>query len=88
LATSGANNGLRAVRFDSFANAAVDVNDQRDQIDPFAVSIPTGQEPPTLEFVVKRQSATQGGGHATVRLVVIDGRGEWSTFVVGGPAAF
>jgi len=41
-----------------------------------------------MQFVVKRQSATEGGGAATVRLVVIDGRGEWSTFVGCGARAF
>ena len=88
LQTTGANNGLRAVRFDAFANAVVDVGLQTNQAAPFAVSIPAGQEPTSLPFTVKRQSTTQGGGAATVRLVVIDGCGEWSTFVGGGARAF
>jgi hypothetical protein len=88
LAVSGANNGLRAVRFDTFSNAAVDVGDRRDQIVAFAVSSPTGQEPSSLEFFVKRQSGAQGNGSATVRLVVVDGCGEWSTFVGGGSSVF
>ena len=46
------------------------------------------QEPTSLQFVVTRQSATQAGGQATVRLVVIGSRGEWFTFVVGGHRAF
>ena len=84
LATTGANNGLKAVRFDSFANAVVDVGSQTNQSAPFAVSIPAGQEPTSLQFTVRRQPGAQS---ATVRLVVIDGCGEWSTFVGGGPGA-
>ena len=85
LATTGANNGLRAVRFDSFATALVDVGDQTSQAAPFAVSIPAGQEPTSLQFTVRR---APGASAATVRLVVIDGCGELSTFVGGGPGAW
>jgi N-acetylneuraminic acid mutarotase len=85
LSTTGANNGLRAVRFDSFTTALVDAGDQTSQSAPFAVSIPAGQEPTSLQFVVRRQS---GASTATVRLVVIDGCGEWSTFVGGGLGAW
>jgi hypothetical protein len=82
---TGPNNGLRAVRFDSFANALVDVGSQQGQTAPFIVSIPAGQEPASIAFVVRRQTA---GQPTTVRLVVVDGCGEWSTFVGGGPSAF
>jgi N-acetylneuraminic acid mutarotase len=85
LSTTGANNGLRAVRFDTFSTAIVDVGSQVNQTSPFAVSIPAGQEPTTLQFTVRRQPGAQS---ATVRLAAIDGCGEWSTFVGGGPRAF
>jgi hypothetical protein len=85
LATTGASNGLRAVRFDTFSSASVDVGSQTGQTQPFAVSLPAGQEPTSLQFTVRR---TPGAQSATVRLVVIDGCGEWSTFVGGGPSAW
>jgi hypothetical protein len=85
LSTTGPNNGLRAVRFDSFTSSIVDVGSQTNQTHPFTVSIPAGQEPSSLQFVVRRDGAAQT---ATVRLVVVDGCGEWSTLVGGGMAAF
>ena len=85
VSATGSNNGLRAVRFDGFANAIVDAGDQRNQSSPFALSIPAGQEPQSVQFTVRRQTSGQA---TTVRLVVIDGCGEWSTFVGGGPSAF
>jgi hypothetical protein len=85
LQTTGPSNGLRAVRFDTFSTAIVDVGGQTNQSAPFAVSIPAGQEPTALQFTVRRQP---GAGAATVRLVVIDGCGEWSTLVGGGSSAW
>ena len=85
VTTSGANNGFRAIRFDSFTNAIVHAGTQDNQTAPFAVSIPPGQEPLSLVFFVQRQTPGQS---TTVRLVVIDGCGEWSTLVGGGPRAF
>jgi hypothetical protein len=37
--TTGANNGFRAVHFDSFATAVIDTGDQQGQAAPFEVSI-------------------------------------------------
>jgi hypothetical protein len=85
LQTTGANNGLLAVRFDGFRTALVDVGSQTGQTQPFAVSIPAGQEPTSLQFTVRRLPGAQS---ATVRLVAIDGCGEWSTLVGGGPSAW
>jgi hypothetical protein len=85
VSTSGSNNGLRAVRFDSFSNAIVHAGSQDNQATPFAVSIPPGQEPTSLVFFVQRQTP---GQTTTVTLVVVDGCGEWSTLVGGGPNAF
>ncbi|MGE3912476.1 MAG: Kelch repeat-containing protein [Chloroflexota bacterium] len=85
VSTTGSNNGLRAVRFDSFVNAKVHVGSQQNQTAPFAVSIPAGQEPTSLQFVVQRLT---NGQPTTVRMSVIDGCGEWSTLVGGGPRAF
>ena len=85
LATTGNNNGIRAVRFDGFSTAIVDVGDQVNQTGPFTVSIPPGQEPTLLQFFIRRQP---GHSSVTVRLVVIDGCGEWSTKLGGGPNAW
>jgi len=49
------------------------------------VEDPAGQEPVSIVFVVRRQTP---GQPTTVRLVVADGCGEWSTFVGGGSSAF
>jgi hypothetical protein len=85
VSANGANNSVRGLRFEAFANAIVDVGTQRNQSAPFAAAIPAGQEPTSIQFVVRRQAA----GRATmVRLVVTDACGEWSTFVGGGPFAF
>ena len=85
VSTSGANNGLHGLRFEGFNNAIVDVGSQQNQSAPFAVAIPAGQQPTSIAFTVRRQTA----GRATmVRLVATDGCGEWSTFVGGGAAAF
>jgi hypothetical protein len=85
LSTTGSNNGLRAVRFDTFTTAIVDAGDRVNQTQPFAVSIPAGQEPTALQFTIRRPP---GAPSATVRLVVIDGCGEWSTLLGGGPKAW
>jgi hypothetical protein len=83
--TTGANNGFRAVHFDSFATAIVDTGDRQGQVAPFEVSISAGREPTSRQFTVRR---APGALTATVRLVVVDGCGEWSTFVGGGAGAF
>ena len=85
LSTTGANNGLKAVRFDSFVGAIVDAGDQLGQTAPFAISIPVGLEPTLVQFSVRRAPGAQS---ATVRLVVIDDCGEWSTLVGGGPSTW
>jgi hypothetical protein len=85
VSTTGTDNGVRGVRFESFNNAIVDVGSQQNQSAPFSVTIPAGQQPTSIPFTLRRQTA----GRATmVRLVVTDACGEWSTFVGGGPAAF
>ena len=85
MSATGANNRLRAVRFDSFLTTVVDVGNQVNQRAPFTVSIPSGLEPTTLQFTIRRD---QGAPSATVRLVVVDGCGEWSTVLGGGPNAW
>ncbi len=84
LAAAGTHNGIRAVRFESLANAVVDVGDQRGQVAPFAIALPADLEPTSLQFTIRRQSA----GATTLRFIVIDGCGEWPTLVGGGPTAF
>jgi len=82
---TGPTNRVRALRFESLANALVDVGDKRNQSAPFAATITAGQEPTSIAFVVRRQAV----GHSTmVRLTVTDDCGDWSTFVGGGPNAF
>jgi hypothetical protein len=58
---------------------------QGNRTQPFAVSISAGPEPAALQFTVRR---LPGASKATVRLVVVDGCGEWSTLVGGGPDAW
>jgi len=85
VSTTGTGNGIRAVRFDQFTTAIVDAGDQVNQSAPFAVSIPVGLEPTSLQFTIRR---APGADAATVRLVVIDQCGEWSTVLGGGPRAW
>jgi hypothetical protein len=85
VSATGPHNTLRAVRFDQFSNATVDAGDQRGMNQPFAISIPASQQPVSQSFTVRRTAAGQA---ATVRLVVVDGCGEWATLVGGGASAF
>ncbi|HZS02765.1 MAG TPA: hypothetical protein VFE37_28900 [Chloroflexota bacterium] len=50
---------------------------------PFDYTFPAGTRQTTL--VVRRATPGQA---ATLRLVVVDGCGDWPTFVGGGPSAF
>jgi hypothetical protein len=74
-------NALQRLRFGTLANAIVTFNGE---------SIASGQTvtlPPhtqTAEFVMRR--AVRGRA-ATVQVTVVDGCGEWTTFVGGGPSA-
>jgi hypothetical protein len=85
VTTTGANNGLQSVRFEALNGAIVDVGSQQNQTNPFVVTLPPGQPTTSLQFTVRRQPGAQA---ATVRLVVVDGCGEWSTLVGGGPGAW
>jgi hypothetical protein len=75
------NNPLREIRFGAFQNATVTMNGQ---------AVSTGQAvslaPSTVsaDLVVRRAAAGQS---TTVPFTVVDGCGEWSTFVGGGVAA-
>jgi hypothetical protein len=76
-----ANNLLRQVRFGAFQNATVNLNSQ---------AVASGQTvvlaagTVSVDFTVRR---TEAGQPATVQLSVVDGCGEWKTFVGGGVAA-
>lgn len=76
-----ANNPLREIRFGTLQNATVTVNGQ---------SVTSGQtvslasSPISAELQVRRVSTGQA---TTVPFTVVDGCGEWSTFVGGGAGA-
>jgi hypothetical protein len=84
LETSGNSAGVRSVRFTRLDNAVVDVGSRLNQTAPFELTFPPGQQPASLQFTVRRQ----GAGATMVYLVVVDGCGEWPTFVGGAPGAF
>lgn len=76
-------NRLRSLRFGTASNALIDVAGLVGQPGGFTTDFnpPTGQ----TSFSVRR---AQPGAAVTVPLVVVDGCGDWPTFVGGGPAAF
>jgi hypothetical protein len=75
------NNPLRQVRFGELQNARVTLNGQ-----PIASGTVVTMPPDTfaVEFAVERQTPGQS---TTVHFVVVDGCGEWKTFVGGGTGA-
>ncbi len=75
---------LSALRFGAATNALIDVPGfVTGASGNFNVSLPAGTAQTT--FFVRRASP---GLATTVPFVVVDGCGEWQTFVGGGPAAF
>jgi hypothetical protein len=75
------NNLLREVRLGGFQNAAVTLNGQT-VTSGQTVTIPANAV--GVDLVVRRVAA---GQPTTVPLTVVDGCGEWTTFVGGGAAA-
>jgi len=76
-----ANNPLQQLRFGTFQNATVTFNGQpitSGQI----VTLPSGTH--AVDFTVRRVTA---GQPTTVPLTVVDGCGDWTTFVGGGAGA-
>jgi len=78
------NNALRQVKFGSFQNARVTLNGQPiPSGETFTIADPANTH--GVDFVVERVTPGQA---TTVPFVVVDGCGEWPTFVGGGPTAF
>jgi len=75
-------NQLVALRFASATNATVDVAGRAGQSGSFAVALAAGTM--QTSFTVNRVSAGQA---SVVNFVVVDGCGDWPTFVGSGPSA-
>src|SRR5262249_51541423 len=81
---SGGTNRLQQVRFGTGTNAVISTGSLAEANGNFDVSLlPEG----TVEytFTIRRAAAGQS---TTVPLTIVDGCGEWKTFVGGGPNAF
>jgi uncharacterized repeat protein (TIGR01451 family) len=83
LPTPDSANRLKEVRFGAATNARIDVGDKQGQPGSFTYTPPGSTQ--TLTFTVHR---AQAGQATQVPIVVVDGCGEWPSFVGGGPAAF
>ena len=83
VTANGAGNLLRALRIGASSNALVDVGERTGLSSNVNVALPSDTRQAT--FSVRRATS----GQATmVPLVVVDGCGDWPTFVGGGPGAF
>jgi chitinase len=78
---TSAGNTLQQIRFGSFQNATVTLNGQ-EVASGQAVTLPAGAT--SADLVVRRATA---GQPTTVPLTVVDGCGDWQTFVGGGTGA-
>jgi hypothetical protein len=78
---TSASNLLREIRFGVLQNATVTLNGQAVSSGQ-SVTLPAGST--SADLVVRRAVA---GGSTTVPLTVVDGCGEWQTFVGGGVGA-
>ena len=74
---------MTSLRFGTLSNARVTVGGQTNTQGNFTITFPGGVTQTT--FTVDRVT---DGASTTVPLVVVDGCGDWSTFVGGGPSAF
>jgi hypothetical protein len=74
-------NALRAVRFGTFQNARVTLNGQT-VTSGQVFTVPAGSS--AVDFTVERVTP---GQPTTVPLTLVDGCGEWPTFVGGGTGA-
>ena len=75
-------NALKSLKFGPATNATVAVNGQQGPGN-FTVNLPANTTQATLQV-----TRTTPGQAVTVPLTVVDGCGEWPTFVGGGPNAF
>jgi hypothetical protein len=76
-------NGFRELRIGAANNALIDAGGQVGRTGNFTVPLPT--VPQQTTFTVHRATA---GASTTVPFVVLDGCGDWSSIVGGGPTAF
>lgn len=84
ITVNGENNAIREVRFGVANNLEIDIPGRASAAGgSFTHAPPVASQ--HLTFVIRRQ---QAGGAATAPLIVVDGCGEWRTFVGGGSAAF
>jgi hypothetical protein len=74
-------NALQALRFGAGTNTLVDAGTQVGATGSFTVTLPPGTQQTT--FTVRRATAGQA---MTVPLTVVDGCGDWPTFVGRGPS--
>jgi hypothetical protein len=74
-------NALQSVRFGQGTNALIDAGGQTGSTGNFTATLPAGTQQTT--FTVRRATAGQA---VTVPLTVVDGCGEWPTFVGRGPS--
>lgn len=81
VSATGANNTLRAIRFTSLSNAAVNDVDGTVRDRPFVLTFPADWNLTRYAFPLWRLQAPSA---STARLVVVDGCGEWPTFVGRG----
>lgn len=84
VTVSGVNNAIREVRFGAANNLEIDIPGRASAPGGnFTHAVPAGRQ--HLTFVIRKQHAA---GAATAPLIVVDGCGEWRTFVGGGSASF
>ena len=75
------NNPLQQVKFGAFQNATVTMNGQP-IVSGQTVTLPPNS--PAMDFTVRRVTPGQS---TTVPFTIVDGCGEWPTFVGGGTGA-
>jgi hypothetical protein len=84
VTTSGAGTGIRKVGLYGLANVVVEVADSGPRSEPFVMSFGPGRQPSVLRLTLWRPDQALA---SWLRLTVVDGCGEWSTFAGRGPGA-
>jgi hypothetical protein len=84
VSTSGVGRGIRKIDFQVLSNAVVTIADGPPHATPFSTTYRPGLQPAALQFTVWRPDPSQG---SWLRLSIVDGCGEWSTFTGRGPGA-
>jgi hypothetical protein len=81
VTTSGAGNGVRALRFMATSNALVSVYPDGASAAPYEATFAAGAEPSRVDFTVWRPNRRMS---SFARIVVTDACGDWTTFVGRG----